>query len=130
MQWLMNVRDVVREENDGNRLGNLALVLLGNSSLQDVDAERNHMHDVPFAPTGSTIAISLRGRHRDICVVKPVVRRRGRIGIVCWLIRAAEITQLSVDVAMGGVMKGSRIVDAFFVPALNFVCNQGSLSQC
>jgi hypothetical protein len=42
MQWLMNVRDVVREENDGNRLGNLALVLLGNSSLQDVDAERNH----------------------------------------------------------------------------------------
>jgi hypothetical protein len=45
----------------------------------------------------------------------------GGIGILRWLIRSPEITQLPVDVAMGGVMKRSRIVDPFFVPAFNFV---------
>ena len=87
------------------------------------------MHDIPFAPTCVSVAISLRRHHRDISVVKPVVRRRGRIGIVRWLVRAPEIAQLFVNVAVSGIMKRSWIVDPFFVPALNFVCNQGGLFQ-
>src|SRR5437868_1625208 len=121
----MNISDVMREENDGNRLRDLALVLLGDSSLQHTDAKRNHVHDVPFAATSVSVTISLRRHHRDISIVKPMVRRRRRIGIMGWLVRTPEITQLPVDVAMGGVMKRPWIVDAFFVPALNFVCNQG-----
>src|SRR5512133_4226681 len=111
----MNISDVMRQENDGNRLRDLTFVLFGNSPLQDIDAERNHVHDIPFAPTGVSVTISLRRHHRDISVVKPMVRRRGRIGIVGWLVRTPEITQLPVDVAMGGVMKRSWIVDPFFV---------------
>src|SRR6266513_1064918 len=104
----MNIRDVMRKENDGNRLRDLALVLLGDSSLQHIDAERNHVHDVPFAPTRISVTISLHRPHRDISVVKPMVRRRGRIGIVGWLVRTPETTQLRVDVAMAGVMKRPR----------------------
>ena len=123
VQRLMNISDVMGQENDGNRLRDLPLVLFGDSPLQHIDAERNHVHDIPFAPTCVSVTISLRRHHRDISVVKPVVRRRGRIGIVGWLVRAPEITQLFVNVAVSGIMKRSWIVDPFFVPALNFVCN-------
>src|SRR5262245_11064526 len=121
MQRLMNICDVMGKENDRNGLCDLSLVLVGDSPLQDIDAERNHVHNVPFAATNGALAVSLRGHHRDIGIVKPMVRRR--IGIVRWLVRAPEITELPVDVAMSGVMKRSRIVGSFFVPALNFICN-------
>src|SRR6266436_406431 len=118
----MNISDVMGQENDGNSLRDLPLVLFGDSPLQDIDAERNHVDDIPFAPTGVSVTISLRRHHRDIGVVKPVVRRRGWIEIVRWLVRAPEITHLFVNVAVSGIMKRSWIVHALFVPALNFVC--------
>src|SRR5882757_7501307 len=123
----MNIRDVMGQENDGNRLRDLPLVLFGDSPLQDIDAERNHVYDIPFAPTGVSVTISLGRHHRNISVVKPMVRRRGRIEIVRWLIRAPEITQLFVNVAASQIMKRSWIVHALFVPAFNFVCKYGGL---
>jgi hypothetical protein len=48
---------------------------------------------------------------------------------VRWLVRAPEITQLPVDVPVRRVMERPWIVDAFFVPALNFIGNQGGLFQ-
>src|SRR5215813_6296312 len=111
----MNIREVMRQENERNSLRDLAIVLFGHSPLQDIDAERNHVHNVPFTPTGVSVTISLRRHHRDISVVKPVVRRRGRIRIVRWLVRSPEIAQLSVNVAMGGVMKRSRGVRSILV---------------
>src|SRR5262245_58088209 len=106
----MNIRDVMGQENDRNSLGDLTLVLLWNSLLKYVDTERNHMHDVPFTATSVSVAISLRRHHRDIRVVKPVVRRRGRIGIVRWLVGAPEITQLPVDIPVRRVTKRPWIV--------------------
>src|SRR5262245_13336415 len=108
----MNICDVMGEQNDGNRLRDLSLVLFGDSPLQNVDTERNHVHDVPSAPTNGAVAILLRGQQRDIGVVKPMVRRR--IRIVRWLVRAPEITQLPVEVATSGVMKRPWIVHALF----------------
>src|SRR6187401_3455475 len=105
MQRLMNISDVMGQENDRNSLRDLSLVLFGNSTLQDIDAERNHVHDIPFAPTCRSVTISLRGHHWHIGVVKPMVRRRGRIGIVRWLVGAPEIAQLFVNVAVSGIMK-------------------------
>src|SRR5262245_5747285 len=125
----MNIRDVMGQKNNGNRLSDFALVLFGDSPLQNIDAERNHVHDVPFTPTTAAVAISLRGHYRDVCVVEPMVRRPGRIGIIRWLVRTPEITQLPVDVASGGVMKRPRTVHPFFVPALNLVRNQGGSLQ-
>src|SRR5690349_18539407 len=105
MQRLMDIRDVMGEKNDRNNLRDFALVLFRHLALQDIDTERNHVHDVPFTSPRTTVAISLRRHYRDVRVVEPVVRRRGRIGIMCWLVRAPEITQLSVNAAMGGIMK-------------------------
>ena len=113
----------------GNGLRDLALVLFGKPSSQDVDAERNHVNDVPFAATCGAVLVSLRRHHRDIGVVKPMVRRPGRIGIVRWLVRTPEITQLPVDVPAPREMKRPRIVDAFFVPTLNFICKESSFFQ-
>ena len=73
----MNISDVMGQENDGYSLRDLSLVLFGDSPLQHINAERNHVHDIPFASIGVSVTISLRRHHRDIGVVKPVVRRRG-----------------------------------------------------
>src|SRR5215831_20352458 len=118
MQWLMNIRDVMRQENKRNGLSNLALVLFGHSPLQHVDAERNHVHDVPFAATDGAVAIPLRRQHRDISVMKPVMRRPGRIRLMCRLVGAPEIAQLPVEVPVPRIMEGPWIVDTLFVPAL------------
>src|SRR5262245_13335316 len=101
----MNIRDVMRQENKRTRLGKLALILLGHSPLQHVDTERNHVHDVPFVATDGAVAVPLRGHYWDISVMKPVVRRPGRIGLMCRLVGAPEIAQLPVEVPVPRIME-------------------------
>ena len=58
-----------------------------------------------------------------------MVRRRGRIHIVCRLIRAPEITQLPVNFPMCREMEGLGIIHSFFIPALDLVCDDRSFFQ-
>jgi hypothetical protein len=100
----MNIRDVMGQENDGNRLRDLPLVLFGDSPLQDIDAERNHVHD--------PICSDLRIRHDIVAPASPAHQCSETSGakaranwVVRWLVRAPEITQLFVNVAVSGIME-------------------------
>src|SRR5437667_10458211 len=79
MQWLVNVGNVMRKQNKCYGLGNLSLILFRHSSLQNLDAERNHMDDVPFAAAGVSVAVSLRRHDGYVGVMEPMLRRRAWI---------------------------------------------------
>ena len=122
--------NVMRKQNKCYGLGNPSLILFRHSSLQNLDAERNHMHYVPFAAAGVSVAVSLRRHDGNVGVVEPMMRRRAWICAgsrrrIC----SPEIAQLPVNVAMRRVMKRSRIISALLVPAFDLVGNDGSFFQ-
>ena len=49
---------------------------------------------------------------------------------MCRLIGAPEVAQLHVDFPISGVVKSSRIIDAFLVPTFNLVGNDSRFFQC
>src|SRR5436190_4692655 len=71
--------NVMRKQNKCYGLGNPSLILFRHSSLQNLDAERNHMHYVPFAAAGVSVAVSLRRHDGNVGVVEPMMRRRAWI---------------------------------------------------
>jgi hypothetical protein len=73
MQGLVDVGDVTDEENEGNGLGDLALLLFWSSSSQGSHALRDHMHDVPFAAANCAVAVVLRRHDWHIGVMKPMM---------------------------------------------------------
>src|SRR5947207_15842239 len=101
MQWLMNVSNVMRKQNKCYGLGNPSLILSRHSALQNLDAEWNHMDDVPFAATSEPVAVSLRRHDGNVSVVEPMMRWRARHRAgdrrICW----RESGQLPVHVSMG-----------------------------
>ena len=91
----------MRKQNKCYGLGNPSLILFRHSSLQNLDAERNHMHYVPFAAAGVSVAVSLRRHDGNVGVVEPMMRRRAWICAgsrrrIC----SPEIAQLPVNVSM------------------------------
>jgi hypothetical protein len=76
MQWLVNVGNIMRNQNKCYGLGNFSLILFRHSSLQNLDAEWNHMDYVPLAAPGVPVAVSLRRHDGNVGVVEPMMRRR------------------------------------------------------
>src|SRR5437667_12786523 len=105
MQWLVNVGKVMRKQNKCYGLGNLTLILFRHSSLQNLDAERNHMDYVPFAAAGVSVAVSLRRHDGNVGVMEPMMRRRAWIH-AGWRRRICprENAQRTVNVAIRRVM--------------------------
>src|SRR5436190_23842737 len=101
----MNISNVMSQQNDRYRLGDLPFILLGRLPLQNLHAVPDHVHDVPFAAPGISVTISLWRYYWNVSVVKPVVRRRSLVQIMCWRIRSPEISQLPVNVPVRRVMK-------------------------
>src|SRR5882724_3397028 len=100
MKGLMNIGDVMRKQNKSYGLGYFSLILFRHSSLQYLDAEWNHMDDVPFAAAGMPVVVSLRRYDGNVGVVEPMMRRRAGIYAGRWRICSPEIAQLPVDVPM------------------------------
>ena len=75
MQGLVNIGHIMSQQNNGDWLGDLPFILFRDSSLQDLNAVRNHMDDVPSAATGLAFGIFLHPYDGDVCVVKPMMRR-------------------------------------------------------
>src|SRR5437016_9909420 len=116
----------MRKQNKCYGLGNLSLILFRHSSLQNLDAERNHMDYVPFAAAGVSVAVSLRRHDGNVGVMEPMMRRRAWIH-AGWRRRicSPEIAQLPVNVAMRRLMKGALIINALVGPAFECVVNDG-----
>ena len=100
MQWLVNIGDVMRKQNKCYRLGNFSLILFRHSSLQNLDAEWDHMDDVPSASPSVSVAVPLRRHDGNVGVVEPMMRRRAGIHSRYRGICSPEIAQLPVDAPM------------------------------
>src|SRR5438093_12884167 len=115
MQGLMNVGDVMSKQNKCYGFGNSPFILFGHSSLQNLDAEWNHMDDVPFAATSVPVAVSLRRHDGNVGVVEPMMRRRAWNHAGRRRICSPEIAQLPVNVSMRRVVTRPRIINPLLV---------------
>ncbi len=70
MQWLVDVADVVRQENDRDGLRDRAFVSLGDFATQHADAERDHLHDVELSPAYLAISVEFVADDWDVDIVK------------------------------------------------------------
>jgi hypothetical protein len=70
---LMDVTDVMSKQDKRDWLGDSSFVLFRHLSLQNLNAERNHMDDVPFAATDGALAVSLRRLDRNVGVMEPMM---------------------------------------------------------
>src|SRR4030095_12667641 len=125
----INISYIMSKENKCYRLGNPPLILFRYSPLYDLNAEWNHVDYVPFAATSMAVAVSLRWHDGNVGVMEPMMRRSAWITAWCRRIRSPEIAQLPVNVLMRGIMKRSRIINSFLVPASDLVSNEAGFFE-
>ena len=97
----MNVAEIMGQQNYRNRFRNLARIIRGNFTMQNANAVRNCMHDIPVAAPDFAVAIFFGIQHRHIGVMHPVMGRGGIAGIRARWIRLPKIVQLLLDRGLG-----------------------------
>src|SRR5947208_3533663 len=55
VKWLMNIGDIMCQQDDRDRFGDLARIILRRLTLEDAGAESDHVHHIPL--TAASLAI-------------------------------------------------------------------------
>src|ERR1700719_2176559 len=122
MKRLMDITDVMGQQNDGDRFGDFARIILWDFAAQNMYAVGNHVHNVPLTAPSFAIGIFVGVENGHIRVMKPMMRRDRRRWVQRRRIRAPEFPQLIVDFWMIRVMwKSVWILDTILVPRFNFI---------
>src|SRR6266550_4628970 len=110
----------MREQDDRDRLSDLAWVILRFPALQDHDAIAYHVDDIPLAASRFPLAVLLLTEEGHVGVMEPVMRRDGGCIVGCRRIGFPENAQLFGNFRVRQkISLHLGIVDAGLVPLLD-----------